>query len=218
MRNVGLEHCWLVSARNLDGFVQDPWAADPHHPPTHPPNLPRCLNHTSFAIWSSCRTLSSGRREMSIIPQLGILILSCCLGDRYSKLSSHSQSFQGCTNLLSSLMWDQPSLPKIRWSEFVMELKHKWIVLPLPSWSHSAWSCFVLLFCPNSTHVAFHGVWGRPMMQLSMHFSYSIQHLAFNALFLFNPTFAPRLPAQIVSVVHSVGHCSGTIFQSKAAK
>ena len=182
--------------------------------PTHPPtNLPRCLNHTSFTIWSSCRTLSSGRREMSIIPQLGILIPSSAAAWEIviAKLSSHSQSFQGCTNLLSSLIYVGPTFPlKTQMVRVCYGIESQMNCAPPHGRTVHIWSCFVLLFCPNSTHVAFHGVWGRPMMQLSMHFSYSIQHLAFNALFLFNPTFAPRLAAQIVSVVHSVGHCIGT--------
>ena len=98
MRNVGTEHCWLVSARNLDGFVQDPWLQIP--------SLPRCLNHTHtpqphFFLYRKAAAhflILRGGREMSIIPQVGILIR--CLADRYSKtFLAFPICFQGCINL-----------------------------------------------------------------------------------------------------------------------
>ena len=100
MRNVWTEHCWLVRARNLDGFVQDPWLQIP--------SLPRCLNHThsspTLLSKAAAHFLYSGEgREMSIIPRVGILIR--CLWDRYSKtFFAFPIRFQGCINLLPRLL------------------------------------------------------------------------------------------------------------------
>ena len=99
MRNVGMEHCWLVSGRNLDGFVQDPWLQIPA-----PAQMSKShILKPHFFLSSSWCTLSSGGREMSIIPQVGILIR--CLWDRYSKtFFAFPIPFQGCINLLPRLL------------------------------------------------------------------------------------------------------------------
>ena len=135
--------------------------------PTPPTLLPRCLNHTSFYMVATtahflvvraarCLSSLSGWHSDPLLKAWEIVI---------AKLSSHSQyRFQGCINLLPSLKtamweWDPSSPSKLRWSEFVMELKCKRIAPPL-----LVLFC-LYLFCP--THVTLHGVWGRSMMQSS---------------------------------------------------
>ena len=77
-------------------------------PDCRSPPLPRCLNHThsSPTLLSKAAAHflhSSEGREMSIIPQVGILIR--CLWDRYSKtFFAFPIRFQGCINLLPRLL------------------------------------------------------------------------------------------------------------------